>query len=121
MGKKTESFEDKVCKNYFIIKRIADLGITKSYIGYYFLLDIMDILINEPKTYRSFSKELFPMLAKKYNKNLCTIERDIRNVRDKRWNCGLKNKLSKFWNKGNIPTCNKFIYLVKNYVLDDIS
>ena len=121
MGKKIQEYQDKVSKNYFLLKRMGDLGITNEYIGYYYLVDIMDMLINEAKTYRSFSKELFPYLAKKYNKNQCTIERDIRNLRDKRWNRGLKNKLSKFWNNEKKPSCCKFIYLVKNFVLDDIS
>lgn len=121
MSKKTEEYEEKVCKNYFLIKRMGDLGITNDYIGYYYLVDIMNLLINEAKTFRSFSKELYPYLAEKYNKNLCTIERNIRNLRDKRWDKGLKLKLSKFWDKDKKPSCSKFIYLIKNFVLDDIS
>ncbi len=119
MGERSE-YEDKVCKNYYLIKRMVDLGITKNYIGYYYLVDIIDRLINDNKIYRSLSKEVYPLLAEKYNKNICTIERNIRNVRDKKWNDGLSNKLGKFWNKAEKPSCCKLIYLIKNYVLDDL-
>ena len=57
MGKKIQEYQDKVSKNYFLLKRMGDLGITNEYIGYYYLVDIMDMLINEAKTYRSFSKK----------------------------------------------------------------
>lgn len=116
--KKTMKYEDIVAHNYYVMSRIRELGITEQYTGYYFLVDILDQLINESKVVRSFSREVYPVLAKKYNKNDCTIERDIRNIINVLWDYRLKNKLAKFWLKEDKPSCCEFIYIVKNYLVN---
>ena len=118
---KTEKFTKKISKSYYIKKRVYDLGITDNYIGYYYLIDILDIIINKQKSIRCFSKEVYPNLAEKYNTNDCTIERNIRNIIKVNWEINLKHKLKNFWRDNSRPTCCKFIYIVKNYVLSDLA
>ena len=60
----------------------------------------------------------FPTIAEKYNKNDCTIERDIRNLIAIKWEQSLKAKLSKYWIESEPPSCCKFIRIIKNYLVD---
>ncbi|MBR6778945.1 MAG: hypothetical protein IKM43_02190 [Clostridia bacterium] len=106
---------------YFIIKILQDLGITKKYMGFYYLAEILNLLINEDLKIRSFSRQVYPMLASKYNKNSCTIERDIRNVISRFWDEQLKNKLKLFWDREDTPSCCEFIYILKNYLVMQIA
>ena len=54
MGVKAQKYGGPVSKNYFIMKKINELGITQKYNGYYFLIDILDMLMNEYPVIRSF-------------------------------------------------------------------
>ncbi len=119
--KKSLRYEDLVAHNYYVIAKMNELGITNQYTGFYFLVDILDQLINESKVVRSFSREVYPMLAKKYDKNDCTIERDIRNIINVLWDYRLKNKLVMFWSREEKPSCCEFIYIIKNYLVMDIA
>ena len=107
-----------ILKNYFINKRLIDLGIETKYTAFYYLSDIMYQLINENVFIQSFSKQVYPKLAEKYNKNDCTIERDIRNLIAIKWEQSLKAKLSKYWIESEPPSCCKFIRIIKNYLVD---
>ncbi len=121
MGLKKEQCAKIVCANYYVKKRVKDLGISGEYIAYYYLVDILDVLINEDKRVHSFSKEIYPFLAKKYNKSDCTVERDIRNVINIFWNDKMRIKLNPYWDVNTKPTCCKFIYLIRNYLLNEIA
>lgn len=118
---KVEKCRKLIGNNYYFLKRIRGLGIPSKYMAYYYLVDIMDILINENRRIRAFSREVYPKVAKKYDKTDCTVERDIRSVIKKFWCTSLKNKLSAFWHKERSPRCCEFIYLVKNYLVQDIA
>lgn len=107
--------------NLFIDKVMEGLDVDKSYMGYYFIIDIMDLLINKNLHVRSFSREVYPIIAEKYDKKLMSIERDIRNFIDKNWNEKMKNGLSQFWSCGDKPTCCKFIFMLKNYILSKVA
>lgn len=121
MGRKVEICSKLVSKNYYFEKKLNEIGLTENYLAFFYLVDIMDILINETKIVRSFSTEVYPKLAKKYNKSMCTIERDIRNVINVLWDDGMKYKLSNYFNKTDKPKCCEFIYLIKNYILHTIT
>ena len=64
----------------FFMKRLDELGIKRKYTGYYSLIEIMETLINQGKNIISFSKEIYPLIADKYGKTVCTIERNIRSL-----------------------------------------
>jgi two-component system response regulator (stage 0 sporulation protein A) len=104
--------------NIFIMKQLDNLGIKRKYLGYYFLLDILTGIINQTSRVQSFSRQIYPEIAKKYDKSACTIERNIRNLIDNCWNQELMQKLNVFLISK--PTCCKFIYLVKNYISKQI-
>ncbi len=108
-------------KDYYYIKRVKELGITPKYIGFYYIVEILDLLINESMFVRSFSKQVYPLLAEKYNKKPNTMERNIRSVIDKLWEDKLKSKLMCFWLREKKPTCCEFIYILKSYIMQDIA
>ena len=107
--------------DYLFIKRVQEMGITPKYMGFYYIIEILDLLINESVLVRSFSKQVYPMLAKKYNKKECTIERNIRSVIDKLWQNKLKEKLMFLWLRETQPTCCEFIYILKNYIMTEFT
>lgn len=121
MGIKIQKYSRLVNTNYYFSKRMHNLGIPKQYTAYYYLMDIMDLLINQNKSVKSFSREVYPEIAIKYNKTDCTVERDIRSVINVFWEKSLKNSLSDFWHYERKPRCREFIYLVKNYLIMDIA
>jgi len=121
MFAKEERYFKFLPNDYFFIKKVKDLGIEPRYLGFYYIIEILDILINEEKYVKSFSKEIYPMVAKKYNKNVSSIERNIRSVINKYWNNSLKENLSEFWHGRNNPTCCDFIFILKNYILSEIA
>ena len=105
MNTKNEKYGGFISEKYFIKKCVKKYGVSQDYTAHYFLVDIIDLLINENKKVKSFSREVYPILAQKYNKKDCTIERNIRNVIDIRY----KDEEKK-------PTCQKFIHMLANYV-----
>ena len=117
MCNKEQKYMPILPRDYFIIKRIGDLGITRNYTGFYYIVEIMDYLINQEMVIKSFSREIYPSLAEKYGKKSCTVERDIRNVIDKLWEGTLKEKLVSYWDKDRKPTCHDFIHILRKYLL----
>lgn len=120
MSLKVTKYSVMLTPNYYICKRVAELGIKRNLIGYYYLCEIMHLLINVGMEVKSFSKEVYPILAEKYGKNECTIERDIRNVINTCWDKSVKEKVAQFWDKTRPPRCHEFIYIVKAYILKDL-
>ena len=110
MGVKAEKCVKCVTHNYFINKKLIELGIGENYIAHYYLVDILDILINVNPVVRSFSREIYPQVAKRYDKSPCTVERDIRNVIKTFWDKSLKDKLYEFWGRDYPPCCHELIY-----------
>ncbi|MCQ2564448.1 MAG: sporulation initiation factor Spo0A C-terminal domain-containing protein [Clostridia bacterium] len=121
MNKKEQICSQFVTSNYYLQKKMTTLGISSKYIAYYYLVDIMDLLINEDKKVHSFSREVFPFLAGKYQKNGCTVERNIRVIIGTFWDKTLKKKLQNFWQREDKPSCCEFIYLIKNYICKELA
>ncbi len=117
---KMERCSKIVSNGYFINKRVRQLGISPKFMGLYYLIDIMDILINEERKVKSFSREVYPALAEKYERKSCSVERDIRFVIKKFWDDRLKERLADFWTEDKRPKCCEFISTVRDYVMKDI-
>lgn len=117
MTTKEIKYKDKIANKVFFIKILDELGIQRKYMGYYLLIELMEVLINQEKRVRSFSHEVYPIIAEKYGKTSCTIERNIRNLIEKNWCDELMEKLNVFYAEDQKPTCREFVYLVKNYIL----
>ena len=62
-----------ILKNYFINKRLIDLGIETKYTAFYYLSDIMYQLINENVFIQSFSKQVYPILLKNTIKTIAPL------------------------------------------------
>lgn len=120
MCNKEDEYFKHVLSNYYFNKRLLRLGIETKYIAFYYLSDIMHKLINENHPPRGFSSNVYPALAEKYNKNDCTIERDIRNLINAKWDASLKNKLSQYWLCEYPPSCCQFIKIVQKYITDNL-
>ena len=97
MTTKEIKFNKNIERNIFFIKQFENLGISKRYTGFYLLIEIMQILINEERRIVSFSKEVYPMIAEKYGKTDCTIERNIRSLIEKCWTFELMEKLNTYY------------------------
>ena len=84
------------------------LGVTRRYIGYYFLLDAVEIVNRDETTL---------LIAKKYNCNTATVERNIRTVILHIWknNKGQVEKImgAKF---ATVPTVSEFIDNLAYYI-----
>lgn len=79
------------------------------------------MFLNRVSFVKSFSKDVYPQVAKKYGKTPCTVERDIRKFIEKFWDCSFKARLEKFWQEEKQPSCKEFIFILKNYLLDGVS
>lgn len=120
MNTKEKRFKDKISKHIFFKKKMDELKISNKYTGYYLLIEIIAEIINKRKTV-SFSREIYPVVAKRFNINDFTIERNIRNLMQK--GC-FEIKTDKIGidnidELGNI-TCRKFVFLIKDYIAQQI-
>ncbi len=120
MSPKEIKYGSKVAGNVYFIKQFDNLGIRRKYTGFYLLVEIMQLLINEEKRIVSFSKQVYPQIASKYGKTDCTIERNIRSLIRKCWNFEMMEKLNTYYPAEEMPTCREFVYLVKTYILNQI-
>ena len=116
MNTKEEKYYKVVSCNLFFINALDKIGLKNNYIGYYYLIEIINLLINENIKSSSFYKNIYPSVAVKFNKTSCTVERNIRVLIDNCWTEELKYNLNcRYMCKK--PTCCKFINLIKNYIL----
>ena len=121
MCRKYDRFGKYIQENKYFISQLNDIGIRKNYTGYYYLVDILDILINQDLKVKSFSRQVYPIIAEKYNTSECTVERNIRNLIDKSWSDKIRKKLIKVYDSPNKPHCRQFIYVIRNYIMMQIS
>ena len=68
-----------------ITKILHDLGLPSNMKGYRYIKDSINTIYNKSDI-KSFTKELYPMIANKYNTQGKNVERAIRNAIDISWN-----------------------------------
>lgn len=120
MTAKEIRYKDKISSSVYFAKQLDSLGFQRKYTAYYLLIEIMNVLINDELRVKSFSKQVYPGIAKKYGKTECTIERNIRNLINVSWSKDLMVKLNVYYPEDKKPTCCEFIYMVKNYITKQI-
>lgn len=114
---KQSKFKAVIMGKVYFVKRMDLLGISNKYSGYFELIEIMNILINERSgRVDSFSREIYPIVAQRFNVGAHTIERNIRNVIDKCWSLDLMKTLNVYRIDSDKPTCQEFIFMIKNYM-----
>ena len=96
---------------------IRKMGVTSKYKGYYYLAEAVQISMEIPEYPRKITKDIYPILAKKYKSTPNNIEHDIRTVINICWasnkalmeciaGCRLKFK----------PTNSEFIDMLAYYL-----
>lgn len=111
----------KLNGGYFFNYSLKKLGMKENCIGYFYVIEILKELINKDRNVRSFSREIYPIVAERYNRSESTVERDIRTCISKQWENNLKDKLSKYWVKDRAPSCRQFIFILKRFIMEQIS
>lgn len=108
-----------VSGNIFILKKLDLLCLNRRYLGFFMLVEILNILINENiENSYSFSRLLYPRVSEMFDKKPETIERNIRNLIDKCWSKQLAEKLNLCYE--HKPKCLHFVYAVKANIIKDI-
>lgn len=118
---KQERLGDKIKGNKFFIMILKKLGIDDKYTGYYYLVQILEIVINYGVKSNSFYKEIYPEVGRFFNTADWTIERNIRHLLHKTWDGEMAHKLKDFWKSEKKPTCRKFIFVLRDYIMSFIS
>ena len=95
---------------------LEGLGVKKKYIGYYCLLETLNLIINAKGIVRNFQREVYPFVSAKMQVSQCTIERNIRNLIDKCWTYSMMERLGVYYPEGRKPACRQFVFLVKRYI-----
>lgn len=114
------NYASKIENCKYIVKQLKKLEIDDGYLGFYFVVSIENILLNDSTEINSFYKDIYPVIAEIYDKNDCSIERDIRHYIHQLWLSGDKHKLYQLFG-GIKPSCCKFIYTIKNYLIKQIA
>ena len=120
MHTKEIRYGNVISDKLYFSKCLTCLGFSKHYLGFFYMVLILDLLINKNVPAKSFSKNIYPMVAKIYKKAECTVERDIRILLN---NCDhnmLYQHLNYDYNKNGKLKCCGFIKLVKDYVLNSL-
>ena len=120
MNSKEKKYSSLISGNLFFVKVLDEIGLKNNYIGYYYLVIIINLLVNENVPASSFYKNVYPIVAEIFNKSACTVERDIRILIDKCWSDKMKEVLHCKFLKIK-PSCCRFIVLVKNHILSLIN
>lgn len=121
MTLKEEKYQYLIDDNRFFAKRLLDLGLSTKYYGYYFLIVMLDMMINKKVVVKSLTKQVYPEIARIFGLNMCSIERNMRNMINHTWDDRMKSKLKNIWFNNSKPSCRKFIFIVKAYLLIEIS
>ena len=116
MTAKEAKFGYLIKDNIYFMIQMDDLGIRRKYTGFFQLIEIIKVLVNDGVMVSSFSREVYPVVAAHYGKSVCTIERNIRNLIDKCWSKEMMEKLNVYFPENKKPSCQQFIYMCKNYV-----
>ena len=120
MNSKEKKYSGMISGNLFFIKVLNEIGLKNNYMGYYYLVEIINLLINEKVKASSFCKNIYPVVAEMFNKSACTVERDIRILISKCWNEKMRLILQCKYVKAK-PSCCRFIVLIKNHILSLIN
>ena len=67
-----------------ILKILHDLGVPSNIKGYKYLIEGIELLYDNQNIY-SFTKNIYPIIALKYNTSINNVERNIRNAIDIGW------------------------------------
>lgn len=96
---------------------IHEMGVPAHIKGYHYLRDAIIMVINDVNLLGAVTKELYPLIAKKYNTTPSRVERAIRHAIELAWDRGNVEMMNKFFgytinlDRGK-PTNSEFIAMV---------
>lgn len=106
--------------NAYFTKRLQDVvGPNPLKTGFYFVVSIVDLIVNNELKVKSFSKEIYPIIAEKYNVNVSCIERDIRTLIEKSWGPRMQLILCPYGLPNKRPTCREFFDAFVKFIKED--
>ncbi|MEN8905102.1 MAG: sporulation transcription factor Spo0A [Clostridiales bacterium] len=122
-------YESKYSRNYSgkidieteVTHLMRDVGIPPHMAGYQYLREAIIQTINDPKSFNSVTKILYPSVADKFNTTAQKVERSIRNAIESAWNRGNHDSMdtlfgySVSFGKGK-PTNSEFIAMMADKV-----
>jgi len=100
-----------------VTKMIQQMGVPAHVKGYQYLRDAIVLVIKDVSLLGAVTKELYPMIAKKYNTTPSRVERAIRHAIELAWDRGNIDFMNKFFgytinvDRGK-PTNSEFIAMV---------
>ncbi|WP_366922433.1 sporulation transcription factor Spo0A [Metallumcola ferriviriculae] len=100
-----------------VTKIIHQMGVPAHIKGYQYLRDAILFVIDEVNLLGAVTKELYPMIAKKYNTTPSRVERAIRHAIELAWDRGNVDMMNKFFGytinvERGKPTNSEFIAMV---------
>lgn len=87
------------------------LGINRTYKGYRFLVTALELALEDENNLLFISKNIFPVIARKYDTNISCVERNIRTVIHACWNSPCRDVLLEMtpYPLEKAPTVGEFI------------
>ena len=115
---KTKIIEEQITAIFLTI------GIPAHVIGYQYLKEAIKLTLENTNLVNNMTKELYPLVAKKFDTNAGKIERSIRNAITTAWNRGKMESINQIfgyqvYGKNDKPTNGEFIALVADKIMLD--
>ena len=100
---------------------LQQLGITKCYSGYDYVLYGIDLIMNDEHSLSGITKGLYIDIAKKFDTSHTCVERNIRKIIEVIWKHSSKNHetILKFFGSGHInrkPSNKEFLQYICEYI-----
>lgn len=101
---------------------IKQMGIPASLIGYHYIRDAVEMMIEDINLIKAITKTIYPAVATKYGTSASRVERGIRHAIEvgyDRANAELKNKMFSYSLSADAvrPTNSEFLAAVADYVI----
>jgi len=104
-----------------VSRELQKMGVPLGYNNFDYLRDAIVLSIRDPELARSITKQLYPLLAKRYKCSSCSIEAALRSVIEKTWREGDCKVLENYFGSGEDhelkikrPSNRAFIVAVAN-------
>ena len=96
---------------------IHEIGIPAHIKGYMFLREAINLVVNDIGLLSAVTKELYPLVGKKFNTTASRVERAMRHAIDVAWSRGEVETINKIFgysihNEKGKPTNSEFIAMV---------
>lgn len=103
--------------NVAVTNIIHEMGVPAHIKGYHYLRDAIIMVINEVNLLGAVTKELYPLIAKKYHTTPSRVERAIRHAIELAWDRGNVEMMNKFFGytinlERGKPTNSEFIAMI---------